>query len=91
MKVHGAACFAVFSDGGAGGEHHARRRAFACDAADAFAAAHPARGGAGVCPARAQGEVRLTAAGSMFLEKAAEALDLLDRGAPQCRALTGLS
>lgn len=35
-----------------------------------------------------KGEVRLTVAGSMFLENAAEALDLLDRGAAQCRALT---
>lgn len=36
-----------------------------------------------------KGEVRLTVAGSMFLEKATEALDLLDRRAAQCRALTG--
>lgn len=35
-----------------------------------------------------QGEVRLTVAGSMFLEKANEALDLLDRSAAQCRSLT---
>lgn len=38
-----------------------------------------------------KGEVRLTVAGSIFLEKATEALNLLDRGAAQCRALTGLS
>ncbi len=37
-----------------------------------------------------KGEVRLTVAGSMFLEKAEEALDLLDRSAAQCRALSGV-
>ncbi len=36
-----------------------------------------------------KGDVRLTVAGSMFLEKVGEALDILDRSAAQCLALTG--
>lgn len=39
-----------------------------------------------------KGDVRLTVAGSMFLEKAGEALDILDQSAAQCRSFaTGTS